>query len=680
VSFFRNLFGRRSDTGKTNGTATISPPAASISVPQMRPVQPEPHSPPPAQVQSQSRPVAAPVFPATAPEDCIPLPLKAITDLFPPELKGAIRKHPSEHVLVDIPRSLIKPQLASGAVRITFAQLRAATPGEIFFHPDGAPADAKLLLPLEPILRRMKPDRRDDQRTQSLPANIPSVFAKAGPAPEHAANGGAEKWFSQRRPTYDVPDEEPEPKPSNGNGDAKAPEAVQPPAPEPAALPVEPAPAASAPLRMPTAPVEAAPVPPPAPAPVAATPVLPPPPAPAPTAAAPVAPPPPAPIAAVPAPAASAPATADTVTIPLSIVLETLPASIRESLNGADPATRSFLIPFTEFESQMRTGKLRFRWSQLQTWCHPEPFAATAADTDVDLPLAQLVPIFLATRKSPEPRKKIEVDSRIPEVFGKSNIAPGTSEPAEAAAPVLETEPVPAATPAPAPEPEPIHVPVAAPAPAPEPEPEPTPVPVAESIPAPAPEPIPAPAAEAVPEPVALPAPEAAPAPAATPFPSHDSLRIEQPPVAPVPAAAPTPFPTPLPLRVEEPPAEPVAMEAPAPVPSGPAQILHRIRALSGVSGTFLATSDGLLVAADLPDGNENVLSAFAPTVFSQLAKYSEMARLGQPEAIDLHLGGSSIHVRKVGKLFLGVITPRGRQLPVPELNLISSALQPHAT
>ena len=33
-----------------------------------------------------------------------PFPLKAITDLFPPELKAALRKQPSEHVHIHIPR------------------------------------------------------------------------------------------------------------------------------------------------------------------------------------------------------------------------------------------------------------------------------------------------------------------------------------------------------------------------------------------------------------------------------------------------------------------------------------------------------------------------------------------------------------------------------------------------
>jgi len=78
-----------------------------------------------------------------------------------------------------------------------------------------------------------------------------------------------------------------------------------------------------------------------------------------------------------------------------------------------------------------------------------------------------------------------------------------------------------------------------------------------------------------------------------------------------------------------------------------------------------------------VPDANENVLAAFAPTVFSQLAKYSDMARLGQPESVDINLGTTVVHVRKAGKLFLGVLMPRGCSLPIAELNRISNALQP---
>ena len=515
--------------------------------------------------------------------DCVSLPLKAITDLFPPELQAVLRKHPSEHVQVGIPRSLIEPQLTTGAVRITFSQLRARTP-EIFFHPSSAAADAKISLPLDAILKAMKPARRDDQRLPSVPVNIPSIFTKAGASQQRAAGSAADPWYSPRRPTYDGPGSEiPTPPPAKAGNPAPEPENLHL-APEPATPPILPAPPAIA-----------------APAPKPADPVA-------------EVPAPSVPAASPAAPSASATAVApgsDSVSIPLPAILAGLPSEVRESLNGSDPARFSFLIPYAEFEAQMRSGKLCFKWKQLQAWCQPVPFGPMP-DMDIELPLAPLVPLFLAARKPADKRKKIEIDSRIPDVFGKAQA------------------PAPAATPAPAP--------------------------IAES--APAPEPAPAP--------VAAPAPETEP----TPIPFTAA------------APAPVPFPTlsPHSLRLEKTPSAPIAEPQPAAAASAPAQILHRIRSLDGVTGAFLATADGLLIAADLPDGNENILAAFAPTVFSQLAKYSELAHLGLPDAIDLHLAAASIHVRKAGRNFLGVLTPRGRTLPLPELNLIYATLQPHAS
>ena len=512
MSFFRNLFAWR--PGAANAAATLAPPP-SARTPPARPA--------PAEAASETAKPAAPR------EDCIPLPLKAITDLFPPALMPALRKQPSEHVEVYIPRDIIRPQLAAGAVRITFAQLRAATPG-IFFHPDGAPGDAKLLLPLEAVLRGMMPSRREDQRLPSIPVNIPSIFSKSGQTQARPGRGGsAEPWYSQRRPTYDGPPQPdssavPAP-PANGTKTA-------PPQPALPSVPVAPAPpvAVAAPL-IPTAPPAAAP--------------------------------------------------AGYVAIPLAVVLPALPTEIRHALYGCDPSAESFVIPLTEFETRMPSGKLVFKWSELRGWCRAEAFASTAEDIDVELPLAPVVPLFLAARKTPDKRKKIEIDARIPDVFGKSNI--------------------PTAVPAPAP----ASTPVPAPAPA---------------------------------------------APAAPP------MRLEQ-------AASPPP--------------PPIALQPPA---ADPAEIVRSIRALDGVAGAFLATADGLLIAGEVPDANGNILAAFAPTIFSQLTKYTDLAQLGIPESIDVHLSTATVHVRKAGKLYMGVLIPHGRPIPLDALARISTALQPHAS
>jgi predicted regulator of Ras-like GTPase activity (Roadblock/LC7/MglB family) len=230
----------------------------------------------------------------------------------------------------------------------------------------------------------------------------------------------------------------------------------------------------------------------------------------------------------------------------------------------------------------------------------------------------------------------VEIDSRIPDVFGKTNPAPPV-EPA----PVMPAEPV--IPPAPVLPPQDPEPPVAA-------------APESES----APEPAPAASWESRPlriEKVIVP-PEPEP--------------VE--PLFPAPAADPAPgTPTPA-LR-----AEPTVPPAPAAPPTGPADAVRRIRELENVTGAFVATADGLLVAADIADGNASILAAFAPTVFSQLTKYTDMAKLGRPEAIELHLGLTTIHVRKSGKLYLGILMPPGHSFPLAALAPIASSLQPYS-
>ncbi len=497
MTFLKNLFGRRWNAGAT--ILAPSPQAAPAPIP-----------------APDAETAAAATLPA---EDCVTLPLKAITDLFPQDLKAALHKQPSEHVRVNIPRAIIRPQLASGAVRITFAQLRAATPA-IFFNPGAAPDDAKLALPLEYVVRQMTPSRREDQRQPAIPVNIPSIFAKAEQA---NAPGAAKKeaWYSHRRLSYEAdPQSQPTPEPATPTA------------------PAAPLPTQSKKPFIPLASVterhrRGDPAPPAAPA--------------------------------------------GFVAVPVSEVLPELPEEIRLAFNGSDPRTIAFVIPVTEIEPRLRTGRLVFQWEQLRAWCGTPLADHLPPAAEVALPLAAVVPLFMAARGPQDPRKQIEVSSRIPDIFGKAKSAP-PDEPAAA------------------------------------------------------------------------------------------------PPTAPQPTA-PTP-----PTTAVAPPAPAAPLHTPRPASSGPAQIVEHLRGFHGVIGAFIATSDGLLVAGDVPDGNDNILAAFAPTVFSQLSKYSDMARLGSPEAIDLQLTGVSLHVRKAGQLYLGALMRSGQPAPIAEFARISAALQPHTS
>ena len=637
MSFFRNLFSWRSATPKKAEPTPVPAPAPSVPA-----VAPQP---------SAARPVAAHAAPEPAPitGDLIPFPLKAITDLFPEELKPAIRKHASEHVEIQIPRTLIEPQLATGAVRLTFAELRTITP-EIFFHPEAEGAETKISLPLQMVIARIKPARREGQRQQSLPGNIPAVFGKAGGGPllngsVPAAASGAEAWYTPRRPTYEPKPEAPAAAVPAAAAVPQAPAAVAPkpapavpeppkPAPAPAAIAMPtPQPAIAVPQSAVPIPQSAVPVPQPAvPVPQSAVPVpqpavpIPQPAVAVPQSAVPLPAPDPKPTP-TPTPAPS-PAT-DSLSIPVQSVAAALPQEIQDAIAAA--GSQTFVIPISEFEPRMRTGRLRFKWSELQAWSVPPASSSANADLDIDLPMAIVVPIFLASRNTSDTRKKFEFDSRIPDVFGKTNAVPSAEPvPVVPAAPVIP--PAPVVPPPPAP-------PVAA---------------------APEPTPDPAPNWESRPlriESITIPTePESA-----APLPAAVTEQAPEPPAPVIPAE----------------PAIPIATAVPL---TGPADAVRKIRELENVTGAFVATTDGLLVAADLAEGNAAILAAFAPTVFSQLSKYTEMAKLGRPEAVELHLGLTTIHVRKAGKLYVGILMPPGHSVPLAALAPISASLQPHSS
>jgi len=364
----------------------------------------------------------------------------------------------------------------------------------------------------------MMPCRREDQRQPCIPVNIPSIFIKTAKPAQMGANGAAaresaEPWYFQRRPTYESKAEVPD---SN----------MAPSTPSTRKKPFRPM-ASERPRRElePGSEPEAPSIPP------------------------------------VPAASYTPP---DSLSVPLFGVLAVLPSEIRRALNGSDARITAFVIPLDEIETRMRSGRLHFKWSQLRAWCSVGVSALAAPDMDIDLPLATVVPLFMAARETPVARKQVEVDTRIRDVFSKSKKSPGGS---------------------------------------------------------------------------------------AT-FSSRDNPTSASPP-------------------------RPAAGQAGL---TAPAQIIEHLRALDGVTGAFISTADGLLVAGDVPDASENVLAAFAPTVFAQLTKYSDMARLGLPESIDIHLTGTTVHVRKADKLFLGILIPGSRLLPFQEITRISAALQPHSS
>ena len=141
AGFLRGLLHRKDDPGET----------LPVSAP--RPVATAAHTPVAAPVEYAPAPAAATATPAV---DEISLPLAPVIATLPMELRGKIMSVPSPGMTFKLPVETITSQLAFGAVKITFGELRQLAPG--IFSNSGGDLDCRPInLPLHEILPRLSP-------------------------------------------------------------------------------------------------------------------------------------------------------------------------------------------------------------------------------------------------------------------------------------------------------------------------------------------------------------------------------------------------------------------------------------------------------------------------------------------------------------------------------------------
>lgn len=458
---------------------------------------------------SKPAPAAAPApAPAAAaasniPDENINLPLKAVLARLPASLSALVKTAGNGEIGISLRKVL--PQLRQGSVKISFGELRQAAPPGTFL--EVASQDQTMVeLPLPDILSRINPShlaRMTPSKVLEAPAEVGNIFGERGqqlPQPQEAPS--APKPAASAAPVPIAPSASaplpapatpvkpaaPLPAPSLPKpAAAAAPAPVKPSVPLPApSLPKPVTP--STPLPAPSLPKPPTPTPvaipkPPAPSPLPA-PSLPKPPAP--TMPAPSLPKPPAPApmpSAVPAPAVMG---SETLTVTIDQVSADWPDAVKQEVKSLGLGSSSLVLPTSQIEAALKSGKITYPWKQLLSWTKPTPSATSTPNGDVmvDLPLSVMAPLFMAQHKPAKQQKKLAVGENIPDIFSGGQQVRSTPAPAPA-------------TPAPAPAPTPVAAPVPVPAmPAPSLPKPPAPMPV--SLPKP-PAPAPAPAVEKVP-------------------------------------------------------------------------------------------------------------------------------------------------------------------------------------
>ena len=354
--------------------------------------------------------------------DSIRLLLKPVLLKLPDSLKARVRQPPVGGVQISIPLQKILTQLPQGSVKISFGELRQASPAGVFAELSDQDQTA-VELPLAEILSQLRPEqlpRRAGQRKVEVPEAVSGLFDAKG------------------QPLSSI---------RMGSASARAPAAPAPAAPEPEP-PIAPKPApavafkVSMPIPPPTAP--AAPIRPSQPLPSPA--VLRPPNA---LPAAPV-----TPIAAGVAPAIAAPAPEpqpaavplEFLVVPLTQLTSGWPDAIKEALADLPDlpnlSDATVALPKDELVQALKRGKIAFSWKRIRSWIMPTPPPTTASeldDTPLELPLPVIAPLFLAQRRPAPAQKQYTIGDHIPDLFAGRGRVPSAQ--VQVAAPVTTSTP-----------------------------------------------------------------------------------------------------------------------------------------------------------------------------------------------------------------------------------------------
>jgi predicted regulator of Ras-like GTPase activity (Roadblock/LC7/MglB family) len=389
--FLKRIFGR-------DGEAAVAAPRAVSAAPTPTPV--------PRVVE---KPVGGGVEVAS-------LPLRAILEKLPQELRAIVNQMPDPSVKIVLPVNTILKQLATGAVKMSLASLLRQAPQGTFKK---AAVEEKQMVdvPLAEVFKCVdaaRLGRRSDQRRYDVPEDVAGLFGRNGTT--RSVTAAAET------PRKEIP-----------QSSAPAPQPVPAPAPRfeqpkivrmPGIAPAAPSAANGNGNGHAAAPI-------PASVPKAHTP------------------------ASAPKPQAfSASASHGELVISFVELASSWPEGVRSELSLVSGDTK-LVIPASAVSAGLQKGRVVFPWSQVRMWLKPglSGTPAIADDFELIFPLRIMAPAFVAATGATRHREAAEIDHSLPDFFGPSagkQAKPEAPAPAAEAAPAFVAPPEEIALPAPA--------------------------------------------------------------------------------------------------------------------------------------------------------------------------------------------------------------------------------------
>jgi predicted regulator of Ras-like GTPase activity (Roadblock/LC7/MglB family) len=402
--FLKNVFASKpaeNNGAGSNGTIRMAPGYTQPA--RLKPVVPSA----PPKIQAIPKPPAPDIGngSSNANDKDVHISLQAVLNGLPPQLKSRLRQSDVGDAEILISLEKILSQLSLGSIKITFGEMRRAAP-QIFSSQNDLD-QTPVALPLGEILAQLNPGllfRRQSQKRIEVPEEIRSPFG----------DNGQGLIFSV--------------------GPAKAPAPAQvstiAPAPQPATLPPRQVSSVPPPAPLPAIPFRSSLNSSPTPPPPTATPAGFPPaartassvvrggvgaaPASAPHSPVPAQP-------AQPAPRAAAPAgEVASLNVPLSLVAEGWPESLRLEIAQLSLIEASIAVPIQALKEALQRGKVFFTWKVLRSWLRPAPLPAVSAhdNTSLELPLKVIAPLFVARQRDlATSQQKVAIDETIPNLF-----------------------------------------------------------------------------------------------------------------------------------------------------------------------------------------------------------------------------------------------------------------------
>jgi hypothetical protein len=492
AGLFRSLLGK----GESNQPEPTPVPDRSVASPAVPPPNPQESQVPvsPNYYSLSQNPEETSTIPDPEHPNEIAIPLLAIANTLPMDLKAKLIGTPAPGRMVYLPLENVINQLAFGAVRISFGELRTLAPG-IFVSNLNSTFDSRpVTLPLNEILGRINPAllaRRSPAQKFEVSDEITGPFSGHGRGISFTDQPLKGTPVPPATPPRSV---KPEP-PSAAKREVKPALPVLParenkPAPPKNFVPPPPPAAPSIPYVEPPKPTRtgnpnvigsslgngkgngkspsngngngssqvdknktgANPVLPPfkfttKPATPPVTPNLPPQPS-VQTPATPMSMAPVTPVTPARRPAAKPVAEVQpTFSVWLQELAEKWPNEVKAEIISQGLGSAKVPLPFNAVEPGLKRGRLTLAWSELRTYMNPDSSPSTVDDLELDLPLNVVAPAFLAAQRKLSAQKpsRVAVSEEIPNLFfgfpQPETAAPVTPAPASPAAPPIARGP-----------------------------------------------------------------------------------------------------------------------------------------------------------------------------------------------------------------------------------------------